>query len=176
MEKLEMLKQKLSKKRKLAVACLLGSVPVSAVMSVVGKAVATEAIKQSNLIKYQEILNGNLLAVIIPNEPRYITPFGVNIPRDPNTYLQNIEANKAAFGEHYDLIYGMYYDTFEFVRNDVMYMGNVQEQAMQIGVGVGVVSFLLVAGIPTARCLLCKRKIKKLEKELGENKEIEMSA
>ena len=176
MEKLEMLKQKLSKRRKLAVGCLLGSVPVSVVMGAIGKIVGEELIKQNNMIKYQEILNGNLLAVIIPNEPRYITPFGVNIPRDPNTYLQNIEANKAAFGEHYDLIYGMYYDTFEFVRNDVMYMGNVQEQAMQIGFGVGVASFLLVAGIPTAKYLLCKRKIKKLEKELNENQEVEISA
>ena len=176
MEKLEMLKQKLSKKRKLAVACLLGSVPVSAVMSVVGKAVATEAIKQSNLIKYQDILYGDLKAMIISNERDYILPYGVKIPRDPNTYIQNIEANKAAFGDHYDFVYNMYYNTFEFAKERVMYFGNVQEQATQIGVGVGVASFLLVAGIPTARCLLCKRKIKKLEKELGENKEIEMSA
>ena len=47
---------------------------------------------------------------------------------------------------------------------------------MQIGLGVGVASFLLVAGIPSAKYLLCKRKIKKLEKELNESKEVELVA
>lgn len=176
MEKLKVLKQKISKKRKMAVGCLLGSVPVGAAMGLLGKIIGEEVIKQNNLIKYQDMLHGDLMAVIIPNEARYITPFGVDIPRDPNSYLQNIEANKVAFGEHYDFVYNFYYDTFEFLKTNIKNMGNVQEQAMQIGVGVGVASFLLVAGIPTAKYLMCKRKIKKLEKELNENKEVEMTA
>ena len=90
--------------------------------------------------------------------------------------MQNLEANKAAFGDRYEFVYNFYYNNFEFIKDTVKYTGNVQEQAMQIGLGVGVASFLLVAGIPTAKYLLCKRKIKKLEKELNENKEVEMTA
>ena len=176
MEKLEMLKQKLSKKRKLAVGFSAFAVMLAPAISKVAQVAACEGLKQLNLVRYQDVLHNKMMFIMLDLEDKYLVRYGVKIPFEPKTFLENLQANKEAYGENFQYVYDVFESNFQYAEKEVMYMSNVQEQAIQIGVGAGVASFLLVAGIPTARYLLCKRKIKKLEKELGENKEIEMSA
>ena len=176
MEKLEAMKQKLSKKRKLAVGCTLGGAIIGAGISKVAQTLALEGLKQLNLIRYKDILHDDLMFVILDLEQKYVTKYGLFIPYDPNTYLENLKANQAVYGENFKYVYDVYETGFQFAKEGVMYMGDIQTQAMQVGVGAGILSFLLVAGIPTAQYLICKRKFKKLEKEIGENKEVGMTA
>ena len=171
MEKLEAMKQKLSRKRKLAVGCALGGA-----VRMLGKILGEEFLKQYNLVKYNHFLQDDLMFVIKDLEQKYVINYGLSIPQDPNTYLENLKANQAVYGANFDYIYQTYENAFNLANQGIMYLGDVPGKAMQIGVGAGILSFLLVAGIPTAQYLICKRKFKKLEKEIGENKEAGMTA
>lgn len=173
MEKLEMLKQKLSKKRKLAVAfTALGAVLAPAVAKVAQFA-SCEGLKQLNLIRYKDVLHDNLMFIMLDLEEKYLTRYGVKIPFEPETFLQNLQANKEAYGENFVYVYDVYESSFQHAKEQVMYMSDVASQSQGIGVGVGIASFLLVAGIPTAKYLMCKRKIKKLEQQDKKDLEIE---
>lgn len=176
MEKLDALKQKLSKKRKLAVGCTLAGIPVGVAVSQIIKGPILEVLKNINLATHKDALHDQLMFVILDLEQRYVIKYGLSIPHKPETYLENLKANQAVYGENFKYVYDVYESNFKTAQDQIMYMNDVVGQSQAIGVGVGIASFLLVAGIPTAKYLMCKRKIKQLEKELNENKEVEMTA
>ena len=177
MEKLEILKQKLSKRRKLAVGCLLGGAAIGVGVKQVVQNIAYDVLKETVFVRNQALWEPEVKLVIIGMAPHYLHKYGVKIPyAEPETYLNYIEANKAAFGDNYNLVYSAYQTAFRNAENNFLSTFDVLENSQSIGIGAGIASFLLVAGIPTAKYLLCKRKIKKLEKELNENKEVEMTA
>ena len=177
MEKLEILKQKLSRKKRLSALCVVLSVPIGVVVSKLVQKPVLEGLKQYNLVKYKDIVDLEQLYYIQAYEQIYVNKYPVRIPySDADTYLESIKANKEAFGVDFDKVYNAYESAFNLVERDVMYLNDAFDKSQAIGFGAGVLSFILIAGIPTAKYLICKRKIKKLEKKLNENKEVEMTA
>lgn len=171
------LKQKLSKKKKLSAICCALAVPVGVLVSKLVQKPALEAIKQFNLVKYKDIVDSEQLYYIQAYEQIYVNKYPVKIPySDAKTYLESIKANKEGFGADFDKVYSAYESAFNLVEKDVMYLHDAVGQSQAIGFGAGVLSFLLIAGIPTAKYLMCKRKIKKLEKESGSKQEVELTA
>lgn len=174
MEKLEAMKQKLSFKKRLAAGCAVLGLPVSAIVSKLVQSPVLELLKQFNLIKYKQLLADDELYMIASMEQIYINKYPVKIPySDAETYLANIRANKANFGADYEMVYHAYERAFNLVKEDIMYLNDTVGQSQAIGFGAGVLSFLLIAGIPTTRYLMCKKKIKSLEKQNKNNLEIE---
>ena len=173
--KLEEMKAKLSKKKRLAAAFNIGGASVGAVA---GSAVGMTARDLLTKARYEEM--GYLLEIeyqklIRSLESRWMDRYGVEIPRDSATYLQNIQANKAAWGDEYDYVYSLYSNAFKTSYDWCIEPQHILQQSIGIGVGTALVAWALVAGYPTAKYLMCKKKYNKLTKELEKHEELEQA-
>lgn len=168
---LEEIKSKLSKKKSLATCFNIGGAAAAAAAGVAAGLGSNQAITAARVAEKANLLQSYYVSYIEGMERVWIKPYGLEFEKDGFTYLQNLQAHKEVWGKDFDYMYNLYETTFSTVYNGIIKPDEILTQSIAIGVGAAVLAWALVAALPTANYLKCRKKYKELVKQNGELKE-----
>ena len=159
----------LNKKKKLAIISNLGGVVLGAGVGLGSGIISYKALFNAKYEEFQYAIKYALDKVIDTYAIGYVDPY-VAIPHDYNGYLEKLEANKNLIPD-FDYVYNMFSKKFASKINDYIQPDQIFAQSIGIGVGTAVLAWALVAALPTAKYLKCRKKYKELVKQNGDLKE-----